>query len=82
MIRTLTIMENIGRCDRSASFSFYAHGHPDEVCQQKLTGARRTAVEENFPARYIILKRKIYEVKKNGSKNQIEKNGSEESSFL
>ena len=41
MIRTLTIMENIGRCDRSASFSFYAHGHPDEVCQQKLMGARR-----------------------------------------
>ena len=22
---------------------FYAHGHPDEICQQKLTGARRAS---------------------------------------
>ncbi|MDE6939782.1 MAG: hypothetical protein K2P40_02405, partial [Lachnospiraceae bacterium] len=63
-----------------SNFLFDAHGHPEKLCQQKLTGARRTAGGENFPARYIILKRKIYEVKKNGSKNQIKKNGSEESS--
>ena len=43
-------MENIGRCDRSASFSFYAHGHPEEVCQQKLTGARRGSSGEGRSA--------------------------------
>ncbi len=26
--------------------SFYAHGHPDEICQQKLTGARRAGVPD------------------------------------
>ena len=30
----------------------------------------------------IIIFKKDYEVKQNGSKNQIKKNGSEESSFL
>ena len=26
--------------------AFYAHGHPEETCQQKLTGARRASSEK------------------------------------
>ncbi len=67
----------------SLNFLFNAHGHPKEICQQRLTGARRTS-RERFSLLIAIFykKRKIYEVKKNGSKNQIKKNGSEESSYL
>ena len=34
------------------NLNFYAHGHPDEVCQQKLTSARRASRREGYsPAR-------------------------------
>ena len=36
-----------GMLDRvRADSRFYAHGHPEETCQQKLTGARRASWEE------------------------------------
>ncbi|MCI8266213.1 MAG: hypothetical protein HFH79_01735 [Lachnospiraceae bacterium] len=28
--------------------TFYAHGHPKEACQQKLTGARRASMEKEL----------------------------------
>ena len=34
---------------------FYAHGHPDEICQQKLTGARRASRREGHsPTRLLF----------------------------
>ena len=37
-----------GMLDRvRADSRFYAHGHPEETCQQKLTGARRASREEH-----------------------------------
>ncbi|MCI8969704.1 MAG: hypothetical protein HFH75_19440 [Lachnospiraceae bacterium] len=48
-------IESVYKADKLNSHSvFYAHGHPEEECQQKLTGARRASSGEgHFPARFI-----------------------------
>ncbi len=40
------------RMQETASWDiFYAHGHPDEICQHALTGARRSEQGKVFPTR-------------------------------